>query len=185
MLLDLVKAKALSADQVSCRALIGTAKVAGKSLVDVLVFKHELLKYFVNTLPDILGIRPDVKQKLKDITVDIPTYRAAAGYAFNPSFMTVKTTFKAGWPLSADAFFDMVDGTVFGYAYDEAIRQQWKASVSKKKEIIGKDGIILVGGANPIETKAADKVKKKGTTDRRVYVQRVSHKPSHDRHKRV
>ena len=127
MLLDLVKAKALSVDQVSCRALIGTAKVAGKSLVDVLVFKHDLLKYFVNTLPDILGIRPDVKQKLKDITVDIPTYRAAAGYAFNPSFMTVKTTFKAGWPLSADAFFDMVDGTVFGYAYDEAIRQFLKS----------------------------------------------------------
>jgi hypothetical protein len=76
-------------------------------------------------------------------------------------------------------------GNVIGPFTWPNAEQQWKASVSKKKEIIGTDGIILVGGANPIETKSADKVKKKGTTDRRVYVQRVSHKPSHDRHKRA
>lgn len=123
LLLDLHASGALRYDQIGLRALQGGGtKNGGKGLLDLLLFKRELLQYMVNGFCDALKFPPAIKVKIRETCTSISQYRASCGYSYNPAYKPVKKSFMAGWPKSAELFMCLLDGLVFGYEYDDALR---------------------------------------------------------------
>ena len=122
LIIDFFQSGALKSDQVGLRALQGASeKGRGKGLVELMLYKREVLKVLLDHMNE-LELPCDVKSTLWSMTTSIATYRAKAGYSYNPEFKPVKKTFMAGWPRSSEMFFMLLDSIVFSYAMDDHLR---------------------------------------------------------------
>ena len=123
LLLDLHASGALRYDQIGLRALQGgSTRTGGKGLLDLLLFKRELMQYMIHGFVDTLKFPPAIKVKIRETCSSISQYRTACGYSYNPTYKPAKKSFMAGWPKSAELFMCLLDGLVFGYEYDDALR---------------------------------------------------------------
>ncbi len=112
MLLDFYRSGALTLDQCAARSLVGAVTArdnSGKGLVDLFVYKMQLLEYLVGEFLDTLEVAPTVKVKLRMASASITNFRAMAGYFYNPNEKPVSAQWRAGWPRGAEQAFELVE----------------------------------------------------------------------------
>jgi hypothetical protein len=122
LLLDLHKSNALRGDQIGVRTLQGAKGDRGRSLVDLLMYKEDVLNHLTSTVLDSLALEPSTKSKIRAITASLATYRTNCGYSYNSAMPSVKRTWMAGWAKSATLFLTLIDSCVYSYEMDDALR---------------------------------------------------------------
>ena len=137
LMIDLLNSDGLSADAVSLRALEGNiAGSHGKGLVDVLIFKRDLLDHIIADQLSMLKwpAHLDVAGSIRGICTSVPQFRATNGWSFNAA-MNKSTPphlkWRAGFPTSAEALLKFIDHYVFGIQEDSHIR----AAVRNRKDV--------------------------------------------------
>ena len=77
-----------------------------------------------------------VAEAIRDVSADVATFRKWAGYndpAFNSddANASVRLSWRAAWPKSAEAFFSMLESLAFGTYYDMHVRD----AVKERKDV--------------------------------------------------
>jgi hypothetical protein len=110
LLLDFYYSKAIYLEQIGTRALQGkTHNSGGKGLVDLLVYKHELLKYLMADWLDSLAFPADIKATLRETCQSLEHFRAKCGYAYNVAYKKVSCSWRAGWQPSVDHALEIIE----------------------------------------------------------------------------
>ena len=124
LILDYCKAGAITAEQVGTRTLEGKLSGQnGKGLVDLCLFKKNLLSHFVTReLPKFDGWGNHVHEQVRQVLANISSFRDKSGYMFSSSMPKPDQIWRAGWPKSADAFMSFVESCIFWYHYDAPLR---------------------------------------------------------------
>ena len=118
-LLDLVHSRAISVDQLGDRALAGKLQGQnGKGIVEVSVYKRDLLLHFTGSFLDAFEWPDAIKQKMREALKDVPTYRRFCGYPHEQASLA----WRAGWVKSAEKYFCLVETVVYSFQRDPAVR---------------------------------------------------------------
>ncbi len=90
LLVDFWRSGMLKTDQLSIRHIDGRATGnQGKGVVDLMVFKMELLTHLTGAFLDNRTFKPQDKQLLRDACTSIEKFRRRCGYCFNSSMKKV------------------------------------------------------------------------------------------------
>lgn len=101
------------------RALKGEG--SNKGFIDVLLLKHELLKFLLCNFLDDRKFSHTVKEKMRAVFTSHMTYRAHVGY---PTDDTGKCdlSWQNSWPPTSMAAFKLIEDLVYSRDYDSVIR---------------------------------------------------------------
>ena len=118
-LLDLVYSRAISVDQLGDRALAGKLQGQnGKGIIEVSVYKRDLLLHLTGSFLDVFEWPDAIKQKMREALKDVSTYRRFCGYPHEQSSLA----WRAGWVKSAEKYFCLVETVVYSFQRDPAVR---------------------------------------------------------------
>ena len=88
LMYDLWQSGALAGDQFSVRLLASTGKAGKTSLVDLMLFKKEIVDYLLNKFMDSRSFRAEGKKLLRDTCRDLEHFRQQCGYFYNTKHKT-------------------------------------------------------------------------------------------------
>lgn len=89
-MVDFWRSGALKSDQLAVRQLDGKQKGSnGKGLVDVLVYKRDLLRYILIEWMEPLSWSPSEKALLREACASIAGFRSKCGYIYNARHLKV------------------------------------------------------------------------------------------------
>ena len=98
---DFARAKLITPDMVSLRALEGKLPSAGgKGLLDLLIYKKQMLQFITGECLQKINIRAADRSKIQEVCSSHKTFRKHVGYKDSSSW---DLSWKAGWPASSDA----------------------------------------------------------------------------------
>lgn len=90
LMVDFWRSGALKSDQLAVRQLDGKQKGSnGKGLVDVLVYKRDLLRYILTEWMEPLSWSPSEKALLREACASIAGFRSKCGYIYNARHLKV------------------------------------------------------------------------------------------------
>ena len=90
LMVDFWRSGALKSDQLAVRQLDGKQKGSnGKGLVDVLVYKREVLRYILSEWMEPLSWSPSEKALLRETCASIAHFRSKRGYIYNARHVKV------------------------------------------------------------------------------------------------
>ena len=113
LLMDLYYTGGISIEDMGARALEGKASSggasAGKGLVDLLVYKQQLLAYLIGEWLDSISIDSHIKSTIREACKSIEHFRSLAGYCYNPSMPKPSFAWRAGWSKVAEKVFELIE----------------------------------------------------------------------------
>jgi hypothetical protein len=95
----------------------------GKGLVELFLYKWDVARYIMNDFITSIGTPPEVVVQIKTIMHSVKTYRDACGYPTDHKDMV----FRAGWRLSSEEVFVLLEGILFDTMYDSQLKDALKA----------------------------------------------------------
>ena len=126
LLVDLYNNGGLRNEQFSVRNLKGSGPVAqAKGLADVIYTKYDILQHLLEWIAD-QKIDTSVKQKIRDISTNVKTFRDHAGCSWNSSAKPSDKKWKSSWSDAANHMVALVETVVFSTCYDDIILQNIK-----------------------------------------------------------
>lgn len=122
---DLHKGGFLQGEGVPLRSLQGRVPGSGgKGLVDLLVFKLQLLRHLLDHLIDPFKWSTAVKATLRTVLSSHTSYREHVGYPSDKE--KPPQQWRLGFPDSAEEFFNFVEMTVYGVEHDMVLKGHLK-----------------------------------------------------------
>ena len=131
LLVDLLNNGGLAAKDCSVVSLKGTGSAnVAKGLGDVFYIKYDILQFLLEWIND-QKIDTHIKQKLRDISINVKSFRDHCGCTWNRSSARVDKAWKTGWPDAANHMVGLLETLVFSTTYDDIILQ----NVKNKKSV--------------------------------------------------
>ena len=138
---DYFEAEIITHDTLSLRALQGKQNGAnGKGIVHLLVFKKQMLAYFLDALMPTKTIPAGHKAKIREVVSSVSSFRAHIGYPKSDAHPDL--SWKAGWLPSADRMLKIIEDSgraqtislcnIGCFGAWERCRFVWRASLAPK-----------------------------------------------------
>ena len=126
LLVDLLNNGGMTAKDCSVTSLKGTGSAStAKGVGDILYVKYDILQHLLEWIND-QKIDTHIKQKLRDICINVKSFRDHCGCTWNRSAARVDKAWKTGWPDAANHMVGLLESLVFSTTYDDIILQNIK-----------------------------------------------------------
>ena len=112
LVLDFYWSNGVTVEDMGERALKGRGaqSMSNKGLVDLLVYKQQLLAHMVGAWLDSFAIEPSTKATIRDtFNNGIAHFRSKAGYQYNSNMPQVSSSWRAGWDKASDHIFELME----------------------------------------------------------------------------